>query len=229
MQSLSHIAFLRDAADLDLAPFERRCPWRTFDEGQTIVDFEDPSSDVYFLVSGDVRVQMRTPGGKELILADLRAGEFFGELAAIDGTPRSANVTALTKTVICIVAAPVFADMLAASPTLSAKMMRLLAKRVRDLNTRLLERSVLDVRHGLYAELLRLSAPRANAAPARVVSPPPFHHELAARVGCRREKVTRELGAMEREGLLVKTRGGLVLPDPDAIRARIERALSEAP
>ncbi len=228
MSSLSDILFFRDAADLDLGLFERRCAWRSFEQGQTILDFEEASTDVYFLLSGDVRVQLRTPGGKELILADLRAGEFFGELSAIDGTSRSANVTALTRAAICIVAEPLFREILAASPALSARMMQLLARRVRELNNRLLEHTVLDIRHSLYAELLRLSAPRPGMAPARVISPPPFHHELASRIGCRREQVTRELGAMQRDGLLARTRGALILPDPDGIRTRIGRAMQQA-
>jgi CRP/FNR family cyclic AMP-dependent transcriptional regulator len=228
MQSIAHIGFFRDVTDLNLARFEQLCTWRKFDEGQTIVDFEDASSAVYFLVSGEVRIQIRTAGGKELILADMREGEFFGELSAIDGTSRSANVTALTHTLICIVEARMFQEMLASSPIMSGKLMRLLAKRIRDLNVRLLERTMLDIRHGLYAELLRLSTPRAQMAPARVISPPPFHHVLAARVGCRREKITRELGVMAQEGLLKKTRGALVLPDPAALEARISQAMQDA-
>jgi hypothetical protein len=51
---------------------------------------------------------------------------------------------------------------------------------------------------------------------------------LAARIGCRREQITRELGGMERGGLLRKTRGALVLLDPDALRAGIEKRLQEA-
>jgi DeoR/GlpR family transcriptional regulator of sugar metabolism len=51
---------------------------------------------------------------------------------------------------------------------------------------------------------------------------------LAARVGCRREQITRELGAMERDGLLQKTRGALILPDPETIRARIRQTMQEA-
>ncbi len=160
MQSIAQIAFFKGATDLDLVRFERRCIWKKIDEGQSIVDFEDVSSDVYFLVSGDVRIQMRTPGGKEFILADLREGEFFGELSAIDGEPRSANVTALTKAVICIVGSALFREMLASSPMLAEKVMQLLARRIRDLNARLLEHTVLDIRHKLYAELLRLSVPR---------------------------------------------------------------------
>lgn len=228
MQSLATIPFFKAATDLDLKPFERRCNWKRVEEGQILVDFEDPSSDVYFLASGDVRIQIRTAGGKEVILADMRAGEFFGELSAIDGTPRSANVTALTRAEICIVSAAVFREMILESKILSDRLLKLLANRVRDLNTRLLEHTVLDIRHRLYAELLRLSAPRANAAPTRVVSPPPVHHVLAARVGCRREQITRELSAMKADNLLERTRGAIVLLNPDELRQRIAQAMREA-
>jgi CRP/FNR family transcriptional regulator, cyclic AMP receptor protein len=222
MPSLAQIPFFKGISDLDLASFERRCVWKKVDEGQTIVDFDDPTSDVHFLISGNVRVQMRTPGGREFILADMREGDFFGELSAIDGEPRSANVTALTRTAFCIVGAPVFREMLASSAMMSGTVMQLLARRVRDLNARLLEHMVLDIRHNLYAELLRLSVPRPQApAPTRIVSPPPYHHELAARIGCRREQITRELRAMEQDGLLQKARGALVLPDPETLRERI--------
>lgn len=228
MASLAQVAFFKGITDLDFARFEQRCLWKKVEEGQVIVDFDDPSSDVGFLVTGEVRIQIRTAGGKELIFADLHEGEFFGELSAIDGEPRSANVTALTRATICLVGAALFREMLAASPTLSARVMQLLTRRIRELNARLFERSVLDIRHSLYAELLRLSSPRPNAAPARVVSPPPFHHVLAARVGCRREQITRELGAMVKDGLMQKTRGALVLPNPETLRERINQRMQEA-
>ena len=228
MQALAAIPFFKNASDLDLKAFERRCAWKKVEEGQILVDFEDRSSDVYFLASGDVRIQIRTAGGKEVILADMRTGDFFGELAAIDGVARSANVTALTRAEICIVSAAVFREMIAASPILADKLLKLLASRVRDLNNRLLEHTVLDIRHRLYAELLRLSTPRPNAAPARVVTPPPVHHVLAARIGCRREQITRELGAMKAEALMERTRGALVLLNPDVLRERIAEAMREA-
>ena len=228
MPTLATIPFFRDADDLDLAGFERRAVWRKADEGQILLDFEDPSSDVFFLTAGEVRIQIRTAGGKEVILADLRAGEFFGELSAIDGTPRSANVTALTRAEVATLSSAAFQELLAASPKLAGKVMRLLASRIRDLNARLLEHNVLDIRHRLYAELLRLSVPRSGGGSARAVSPPPFHHVLAARVGCRREQITRELSAMTQDGLLERTRGALVLPAPETLRQRIRDAMREA-
>jgi len=228
MQTLAAIPFFREATDLDFATFDRRCTWRRLDEGVVVVDFEDSSSDVYFLLSGSVRILIRTAGGKEVILSDMQAGQFFGELSAIDGTPRSANVTALTRCELCIVPASVFRELIFSSRTLADRLLRLLAGRVRDLNGRVMEHTVLDVRHRLYAALLRMSQPRAGQGEERIVTPPPYHHVLAGLVGCRREQVTRELSAMTGEGLVQKARGGLVLLSPATLRDRIRQALREA-
>ena len=227
MQTLGTIPFFRDADDIDLGPFDRRCSWRKLDEEQVAVDFEDTSSDVYFLVSGEVRILVRTPGGKEVILTDMQAGQYFGELSAIDGTPRSANVTALTRCDMCIMPASVFREIIFSSKILCDKVLHLLAGRVRDLNARVIEHTVLDVRHRLYAELLRRSQPRAGNPAERIVSPPPYHHVLAERVDCRREQVTRELSQMNGEGLTEKTRGGLVLKSPALMNERIQTVLRE--
>ncbi len=159
MRSITEIAFFKGVADINIAAFERRCLWKRFDEGQVIVDFDDQTNAVYFLLTGDVRILLRTPGGKEFILADMRAGEIFGELSAVDGKLRSANVTALTRALVCLIEGPVFREMLAHSPMLSNRLMQLLTRRIRDLNARMLEHAVLDIRHNLYAELLRLSMP----------------------------------------------------------------------
>ncbi|CUA89278.1 cAMP-binding domain of CRP or a regulatory subunit of cAMP-dependent protein kinases [Chelatococcus sambhunathii] len=226
MASLARVAFFRDI-DIDLGPFETRCNWRRFDEDEVLVDFEDASTDVYFLVAGDVRILVRTQSGKEVILGEMRGGQYFGELAAIDGVKRSANVTALTRGEVCIMPAAVFREIVFASKVVCDKVLRLLAGRVRELNARLMEHSVLDLRHRLYSELLRLSQPRAGHPGERVVTPPPYHHVLAARIGCRREQVTREFTALSSEDLVERTRGALVLKKPEVLEARVAEALRE--
>ena len=227
MQSLSRLVFFKDVTGVDFDKFDRRVIWKRCDDGETIVDFEDKSTDVYFIVTGDVRVLLRTVAGKEVILADLKAGEFFGELAAIDGIPRSANVTALTKADLCIMPSAVFREILFSTPTACDKVLRLLTHRVRDGNIRLAEMSIFDLRHRLYSELLRSSHPRPGHTGERVVTPPPFHHVVAARIGCRREQVTRELSTMTHEGLIEKTRGALVLMKPHVLEARLAEAMRE--
>jgi CRP-like cAMP-binding protein len=186
MARLAAIGLLKDAG-VDLAPFEARAHWRRFEPNEILVDFDDVSSDVYFLVSGEVRVLIRTPSGKEVILSEMRGGQLFGELAALDGVKRSANVTALTRGEACIMSATVFRELVFSSQVVTDRLFRLLTARVRELNGRLIEHAVLDLRHRLYAELLRMSVPRPGHDGERVVTPPPFPsrarkpHRLPAR------------------------------------------------
>jgi len=219
------IPFFEDLPPDKAEMYGRSCTRRRYHEGELVLDFDDASSDVYFVVHGEVRVLIRTASGREMILGELGAGRYFGEMAAIDGLKRSANVTALTNTELCVVPAGVFLEVVLDEPRICHRLLRLLTLRVRELDTRLVEHSMLDLRHRLYAELLRLSAPRHAVAGQSIVSPPPRQQDLAARIGCRREQVSRELTTMMEEGLVEKTKGGLVLPRPETLRSRVQRVL----
>ncbi|MBB4039526.1 CRP-like cAMP-binding protein [Microvirga flocculans] len=211
--------------EIDLAPFEARAKWRRFDPDEVLVDFDEPSTDVYFLLSGEVRVLMRTASGKEVILYEMKPGDLFGELAALDGVPRSANVTALTRGEACVMPASVFKELLFSHQPVAERLFCLMASRIRELNARFMEQTVLDLRHRLYSELLRLSTPRQDKSGERVITPPPFHHIVAARIGCRREQITREFTMLTQEGLIERTRGALILRRPEVLKARVVEAL----
>jgi CRP/FNR family cyclic AMP-dependent transcriptional regulator len=227
MQTLAHVPFFKGVADLDFEQFNRRCNWRRYKGGELVVDYEDESSDVYFIISGEVRILIRTLAGKEVILGETNAGQLFGEMAAIDGAKRSANVTALTNAEVCIMPTSVFREVIFSSPTICERILRLLTGRVRELNVRLAEHSIFDLKHRLYAELLRMAHPRLGRPDERAVTPPPLHHVLAAWIGCRREQVTRELSAMAEEGLIEKTHGALILLQPRVLEARLAEATRE--
>ena len=225
MQTLARIPFFKDQTALDSTQFDRRCNWKRAEENEVIVDYEDASSDVYFIQSGEVRVLIRTPAGKEVILAEMQQGQFFGELSAIDGVERSANVTALNRSELCIMPATVFREIIFSSKQACEKVLRLLSGRIREGNARLTEHSIFDLKHRLYAELLRLAHPRNGHPGQKIITPPPFHHVIAARIGCRREQVTREFSALVHEGLAEKNRGGLVIVKPQVLEARLAEAM----
>lgn len=194
---------------------------------ELIIDYDDPSSDVYFVRSGKVRVLYRTPGGKLVILGEMGVGQLFGELAAIDGAPRSASVTALQRSELHVIPGAEFLELLDQFPRFNSGLRELLARRIRDLNERLAEYSFLQAKHRLYAELLRLSMPRTGHDGQRAISPPPIQHDLANRIGTRREVVSRELGSLMRARIVERTRGALVLVDPGELNRRISAALDE--
>lgn len=208
--------------------FARQCVRKRYAEEELVLDFDDQSTDVYFIVTGEVRVLIRTAAGKEMIFGEFGAGKFFGEMAAVDGAKRSANVTALTNAELLIVPPAAFREIVLHTPEICDRLLRLLTARVRELNIQLFERSVLDLRHRLYSELLRMAGPRKGHEGQSIISPPPFQHDLASRIGCRREQVSRELGAMVDEGLAEKIRGGLVLVHPGVLEKRVRDAMNEA-
>lgn len=221
---LAALPFLRGGAPEVLAGAGRHAQWRDHGPGEMVIDFGDPSDDVFLIAEGALRAVVRTRLGQEAIFTDLRAGDLFGEIAAIDGCPRSANVTTLERTRLCRLPGPVFLDAVLRCPVLCRRLLRLLAARARTQGERLLELSVMGVRQRLVAELLRASRERPGGAPhgSRVISPPPAQHILALRIGARREAVSREMAAMARAGLLAVSRAAIILPDPGALRAELD-------
>lgn len=195
--------------------------WRIYSENELVIDIDDASSDVLFVVSGTVRVIHRAEIGKEIILGELGPGAYFGEMAAIDGVARSASVTALQKSRIATMRATSFMDILTQEPDVCRAVLKTLAGRVRNLNRQLSEHAYLTAVERFYAELLGLSRPRKGQSGQRSVSPPPTQQELAERIGSRREVVSRTLSALEKENLLEKKRGALVLLDPGELNRRI--------
>ncbi len=227
MESLVKIPLFRDLDGSASERYARSCNWKDYDANELVIDVDDQSNDVRFILSGKVRIILRIAIGKEVILGEMGEGEFFGEIAAIDGQTRSANVTALTRSRICIMPQKVFLEILRAEPGITLHVLRMFAARVRALNLRLGEHSFLQAKHRLYAELLRLSRPRPGNASQRSISPPPIQRELAERIGSRREVVSRELNQLEREGHVEKARGALVLVNLNELQRRISDALEE--
>ena len=109
-------------------------------------------------------------------------------------------------------------------PDVSDQVLRLLVARVRALTQRVNEFSSMHVKHRIYAELLRRARPDPSDQRRGMVSPPPVHSDIAARVSTRREMVARELKALERAGLLTKRRGALVITSVTELAQRLQSA-----
>ncbi|NUB15670.1 cyclic nucleotide-binding domain-containing protein [Azospirillum brasilense] len=226
-ETLAGAALFRSLSPDALRALEDRCLWRRVEAGQWIIDFEDEGTDVFIVAAGLVRVTIRAISGRTVILRDIPAGEFFGELAAIDGKARSAGIVAVTNATVACMPAALFRDCIHRHPDVCDQVMVLLAREIRKLATRVNEFNTLDVRHRIYAELLRLARPDGRGEHSATISPPPPHADLAARVSTRREAVSRELSALERDGLLEKRRGALVLLDTRRLRERVRQAAEE--
>lgn len=202
-----------------------KCRWKHFEAHELIVDYGDESNDVIFIISGQVRVLMSSAYGRHVILNHLDKGDFFGEMSAIDGRSRSASVIALYNSEVCVMPGDVFMDIATTVPTVARRTMEKLTERVRTINERLAEQAFLTARQRLCAELLRQSRPRAGHPGQRIVSPPPIQEDLANLISSRREVVSRELSALTKDGVLERSRGGLILTDVEELSRRVEEAM----
>ena len=202
-----------------------RCRWRHFEAHELIVDYGDESNDVIFIISGQVRVLMSSAYGRHVILNHLDKGDFFGEMSAIDGRSRSASVIALYNSEVCVMPGEVFMEIATTIPSVARRTMEKLTERVRTINERLAEQAFLTARQRLCAELLRQSRPRAGHPGQRIVSPPPIQEDLANLISSRREVVSRELSALTKDGVIERSRGGLILSDVEELSRRVEEAM----
>jgi CRP/FNR family transcriptional regulator, cyclic AMP receptor protein len=228
---LASLSFLQGADPAALTEAARLARCISLRPGEAAIGLGDTTNDVFLVADGAVRIVVHTRLGQEVIFGDLGPGELFGEMAAIDGAPRSASVTALSPTRLWRLPATAFLDLALRSPPVGRRLLRKLVDRLRIQDERTLELATLPVRLRLAAELLRLSRPRGAKETAgggiseRVVSPPPQQHILAARIGARREAISRELTALVREGLIQVSSRAIVLPRPDVLRAIVEEQL----
>ena len=220
-ESLARMTLFRSLGTDAIRNADQACSWRRARAGEQILDYQSGGTDLFLVLRGHVRVTVITEAG-EVILRDIRDDEFFGEIAAIDGLPRSSAIVAVIDTTLARMTAPVFRKLVHAHPDVCDQLLLLLASQVRMLANRVNEHSTLSVAQRIYAELLRLARPAKGGKSEAVISPPPTHSELAARVGTRREAVTRELNGLERDGLLERRRGAIVVLDPARLRRMIE-------
>ena len=194
---------------------------------QIVIAEGSDALDVYLIRTGRLQFSLVSAHGREVILRDMGADRLFGELAALDGRPRSVSVVALTDCTLAWMSGPAFLAFLEEVPQAALWIARQLVARVRDLTERTFELATFPVSSRVQAELLRLAAAfGADPAADRVViQPMPTHVELAARTGTRREAVSRELNQLAKEGLVAQRGRKLEILSLSGLRALHERLL----
>lgn len=207
----------------DLTPDARRalsgrCAWRDFKPRQEIVRHHDDNRTVFFLTAGKARATIYSENGKQVTFRDINSGGIFGELAAIDGKPRSASVEAASRCTVAAMSAELFWEMLRSQPVVMADVLRLLSRQVRELSDKVVDLSTKDVRRRILAELLRMAEPSETEFGNAVLFPAPTNADIAARVATARETVNRELKWLMGVGIVQKHGSTLVIPDFERLR-----------
>ena len=200
---------------------DRQCTWLRTPAGSWIVDQTGNDRDVYIIMTGRLRAVLHN-ARQDVIFTDMEAGSFFGEMSAFDGLPRSLSVFAVNDSLMAKMPAKVFVETMFSHRPLGEAVIAALVARTRSMTRRVGELGVLDVRSRVHAELLRLARPDHGDPKRAIIVTPPNQSELAALINTRRETVSRELNAMEREGLIERRRGAIVITDALRLSAALE-------
>ncbi|HEY1361657.1 MAG TPA: Crp/Fnr family transcriptional regulator [Xanthobacteraceae bacterium] len=211
-----------------LAPHERnelvaRAHMRRFEAGDTIFLMGALHDSMIAVLSGAVKISMPSADGKEIVLAILHAGEVFGEIAMLDGKPRSADATALTA---CNLAVLDRRDVLAAlqrNPSAWLGLVGVLCSRLRETDQHLVELALLGLPMRLGKALLRVldsKDPQAPDSPGREFQL--SQSELASLVGAARENVNKCLHEWRRLGIIRMEKRAIRIVDRAALEAIAE-------
>jgi CRP-like cAMP-binding protein len=197
---------------------------RRFRRGEVIFHQGDPGDSLHIVASGAVKIVLPSAEGEEAIIATLRPGDFFGELALLDGAPRSATATALEQTDTLVLPRQVFAELLDTLPGLRDALFAGLAHELRRLTGHVEELHFLDLAGRLAMRLTRLAREtEPDAHGAFRLNWPYTQSDLAAMIGGTRQSVNRLLSELVESDLISIEPDTLVINDLDELARRAER------
>jgi CRP-like cAMP-binding protein len=218
-QTLATVPLFGGLDEAGLDSIARGLRARRFRRGETIFHLGDPGDALFIVASGIVKITLPSETGDEAILATLRPGDFFGELALLDGAPRSATAVALEPTETLVLPRDRFRELISAEPAIRDALLAALARELRRLTIHVEELHFLDIAGRLAAVLARLAGEQGIrvAGGAIRLAAPLTQSDLASMVGCTRQSVNRLLGLFVDDGLIRLERDAILVTDYDGL------------
>ena len=166
---------------------------------EEILSRDEQAGDVYFVLKGEVRIVNYSATGREVAYAIVPAGGYFGELSAIDGRPRSANVLAVEDCLLATLTPAAFKEILAGDAQLAMKVMDKLVRIIRSADDRILDLATLSAYQRVYVEVLRMKKPDPVRPNSWLIYPLPTQAQIAALASTTRETVARVLSQLSHD------------------------------
>ena len=217
-------SYLFERAEEDaLAAIARHLRRRRFRRGETIFHQGDPGDSLHIVSSGAVKIVLPSLEGEEAIIATLRSGDFFGELALLDGAPRSATAIALEATETSTLPRQAFLNMLDQDKALRESLLAGLAREIRRVTTHVEELHFLDLAGRLASRLARLARDAEPEATEVRLDWPYTQSDLASMIGGTRQSVNKLLSDLADRELVIIEKDTLIIPDVEALELEAER------
>jgi len=209
----SHVPLFKDLTKRDREAICAAMIVRDFSAGDVIVHENDEETQSFFIIAaGKVHVAVLTSEGKQAILASLGKGDFFGEMAILDGEPRSASVIAASGCSLLMLYRKSFIDILLKYPRITIEMLIAMSRRLRRANKHMNTLSLMSV-YGRVAEVVLQLAREGGERHGDMIIIPnrPTHQAIADMAGTSRETVSRILSQLQKKHYISMDRDRIVI------------------
>ena len=211
---LRSVSIFSDLSDVELASISKKMTPYSYSKGEFIVMEEMEGQQCYFITHGSVKITRSSKEGREVILAILIAGEFFGEMSLLDGETRSANVLTLEETKVLALNRNDFMATLEEYPRISIQLLKELTIRLRKSDLQIASLTLSDAEKRIGLCILRLAGEQGTIRQGHVkIKKFPFQHDIANMAGTSRETVSRTLVLFEQNGLIQREGRQLTIVD----------------
>jgi len=218
LEALKGANIFSSLADEPLAQLATMAQRRQFERGERIFSAGDPGTTLFVIRSGRVSIQAVSNGGKDMTLAELRPGEAFGDLALLDGEPRSATAVALEETECVALSRDAFLGLVESNTAAMRGVLRSLSAIIRAMNDRLVEVGSHSYAERLGKELHRLVLEHGVQTPAGwLIDRPLTMDQLASLVGIWQGEVESLMARLQYEGIVLVVGDSVTVARPESL------------
>jgi len=209
---LKRVPIFSELAEKDLERISAVAHLRKYAKDQMILIEEEAGQTLFILMSGQVKISRISEDGREVILAVMAEGDFFGELSLLDGQSRSANVTVIKDAEILLIHREDFLNLLSEFPTIAINLLKELASRIRKSDAQIKSLSLRNATGKVASTLLRLADDIGIASGSSMrISNLPTQQDLANMAGTSRETINRVIQRFINDGYITREANDLTI------------------
>ena len=214
IELLQSVSIFWDLDEDELGHIADKMVAKHFENGNYIFLEDSEGEQCFFVLEGSVKVTRLSKDGREVILAMLNEGDFFGEMSLLDGESRSANVIALEKTKVLTLDRNDFIAVVNDYPQIAVQLLKELARRLRKSDRQIASLSLSDAEKRIALCIIRFADEQGVIQNGKVSIPKtPIQQDIANMAGTSRETVSRALGLLEKEDLIERNGRELIILD----------------
>ncbi len=218
---LERVPLFSELSDKELTELANCLEEQKYKKDTVVVYETEEGSTLFIIKKGNVKISRMSDKGKEVILAILTEGDFFGEMSLLDGLARSANVTTTCETDLYLLRREDFLSLIGSNPSIAIGLLKELALRIRKSDTQIKSLSLYDASGRVASALIQLAEERGTIREGIVkIKNMPSQKDLANIAGTSRETTSRVIKSFIADGIISKANGNFLIHNYESFRQK---------